>query len=41
MNGQLMAEACDEMEKISEAIHERFIIRLEKFNSRMAKKIVK
>ena len=34
-------EAWDEVEKISEAIHERFIIKPEKFNSRLAKKTVK
>ena len=34
-------EAWDEAEKIGEAIHERFIIKPEKFNSRLAKKTVK
>jgi len=34
-------EAWDEVEKIGEAIHERFIIKPEKFNSRLAKKTVK
>ncbi len=34
-------KAWDEIEKIGEAIHERFIIKLEKFVSRMAKKTAK
>ena len=34
-------EAWDEAEKIGEAMHERFIIKPEKFNSRLAKKTVK
>jgi len=34
-------EAWDEVEKIGEAIHERFIIKTEKFISRLAKKTVK
>ena len=34
-------EAWDEVEKIGEAIHERFIIKPEKFISRLAKKTVK
>ncbi|MCP4717267.1 MAG: thioesterase family protein [Deltaproteobacteria bacterium] len=31
-------EAWDEQEKIGEAVHERFIIKAEKFNARVAKK---
>ena len=31
-------EAWDEVEKIGDAVHERFIIKPEKFNSRLAKK---
>ena len=31
-------EAFDEVEKIGEATHERFIIQAEKFNARMAEK---
>lgn len=34
-------EAFDAIEKIGEAVHERFIINSEKFNRRLAKKIVK
>jgi predicted thioesterase len=34
-------EAWDEVEKIGEAIHERFIIKPEKFISRLAKKTAK
>lgn len=34
-------EAFDEVEKIGEAIHERFIIQAEKFNARLAEKVKK
>ena len=34
-------EAWDEVEKIGEAVHERFIIKPEKFNRRLAKKTAK
>jgi fluoroacetyl-CoA thioesterase len=34
-------EAFDEVEKIGEAVHERFIINAEKFNSRVAQKAAK
>jgi fluoroacetyl-CoA thioesterase len=34
-------EAFDDMEKVSEATHERFVINAEKFNAALAKKIAK
>jgi fluoroacetyl-CoA thioesterase len=34
-------EAHDEVEKIGEAIHERFVIQADKFNSRVAEKAKK
>jgi fluoroacetyl-CoA thioesterase len=34
-------EAFDEVEKIGEAVHERFIIQVEKFNARVAEKTKK
>jgi len=34
-------EAFDEVEKIGEAVHERFIIQADKFNSRVAEKAKK